>query len=321
MDSSVGDLDASGHLISPFYGYLPLKWVSDMFFLLFLITTVLHFTQATYHRTWWLFPTVVLGGAGEAAGWAGRIWSHQQPLVQTPYQIQIISLIIAPTPLIGGLFITFGRLTARSGQQYSRLSPRLYSKIFFTVDIIALLIQAAGGGLAGGNGGVIDEIASYIMLGGILDVSNAMPSIAVSLTIFYALMVEYLVRGIKNRPLRRATESVGAWHTISGNTGAQQSIEKPMKYLAFALCAEATFLWIRGVYRTVELADGWDGKVIHTQSLFIAFDGVMVFLTMLIMNIFHPGRFLSTDGTTGLKDILLHPLRRPSHGKVLNTQV
>lgn len=34
-------------------------------------------------------------------------------------------LIISPTPLIGAFFITFGRLSARIGEQYSRISPRL----------------------------------------------------------------------------------------------------------------------------------------------------------------------------------------------------
>ena len=69
----------------------------------------------------------------------------------------------------------------------------------------------------------------------------------------------------------------------------------------------------RAIYRTVELADGWTGKVIQTQSLFsksmdepstgglltpaaatVVFDGVMVFSTMLILNICHPGLILRT---------------------------
>lgn len=68
--------------------------------------------------------------------------------------------------------------------------------------------------------------------------------------------------------------------------GYGRPLEQPLMYLAYALCAEAVLLYIRcaltsrlgafrhlrtvcrGVYRVVELADGWDGKVIQTQSLF-----------------------------------------------------
>ncbi|CDO71602.1 hypothetical protein BN946_scf184911.g72 [Trametes cinnabarina] len=43
-----------------------------------------------------------------------------------PYIIQVSILVLAPTPLVAALFIGFGRITARLGAQYSRLSPKLY---------------------------------------------------------------------------------------------------------------------------------------------------------------------------------------------------
>ena len=50
--------------------------------------TVLHLGQALRYRAWWLVFTAVLAGAGEMAGWGGRLWSTHQPLSQTPFIIQ-----------------------------------------------------------------------------------------------------------------------------------------------------------------------------------------------------------------------------------------
>nr|VWO96814.1 HTH CENPB-type domain-containing protein [Ganoderma boninense] len=137
MSSNLGhdaapEYDASGNLISPFYGYLPTQWVCSTFSFLFVLATAIHFGQAIRYRAWWLLPTVVLAGMGELAGWGGRLWSSFQPLAQSPFTIQIVCTIVAPTPLIGAIFITFGRLSVYLGEQYSRLSARLYSRIFLT---------------------------------------------------------------------------------------------------------------------------------------------------------------------------------------------
>lgn len=66
----------------------------------------------------------------------------------------------------------------------------------------------------------------------------------------------------------------------------------------------------RGIYRTIELADGWDGKVMATQWLFSTllvksygsclnslsvadvFDGAMVTFAFYALNIGHPGMLL-----------------------------
>ncbi|KAI8995672.1 RTA1 like protein-domain-containing protein [Trametes punicea] len=284
--STLSDHDASGHLISPFYGYLPLDSANILFLTFFTLTTLLHLAQSIRYRTWWLLPTVVLAGCGEVLGWAARAWSHDKPLDSNPYLIQTVVLIISPTPLIGALFITFGRMSAMLGHQYSRISPRLYSRIFFTSDFVALFIQAVGGGIAASSQDVkTGRLGSNIMLAGIVFQ-------LVSLSIFCALLVEYLKRRTQNRPLKKFVADDSSLNSASFK---RQPLGKPMAHLAIGLCIAAALLYIRAIYRTVELADGWSGKVIQTQSLFIIFDGVMVFGTMLVLNICNPGRLLKTD--------------------------
>ena len=55
-----------------------------------------------------------------------------------------------------------------------------------------------------------------------------------------------------------------------------------------ALALATIGIFWRSVYRVAELAQGWDGALIRRQDLFIAFEGVMVIIAVLALNVFHP---------------------------------
>ncbi|KAH9886267.1 RTA-like protein [Cubamyces lactineus] len=166
------------------------------------------------------------------------------------------------------------------------VSARLDSRIFLTIDIVSLLVQAGGGSISSGNNNVkVAQIGSDITLGGIIFQ-------LVALTVFAVLLVEYIVRRHKDHPFkRRDVNDTERAAMLSGNLGGR-SVQRAAKRLAIMLCLTTTLLGIRAIYRTVELSDGWNGKIIKTQWLFIVFDGVPVFGTMLILNILHPGSLL-----------------------------
>ena len=52
------------------------------------LETVIHSVQAYRSRLWWLFPSAVLCGLLEIAGWSGRLWSSQNPFLFSPYVLQ-----------------------------------------------------------------------------------------------------------------------------------------------------------------------------------------------------------------------------------------
>ncbi|KAH9941796.1 RTA1-domain-containing protein [Epithele typhae] len=309
-DDNAPEFDSHGHLISPFYGYWPTEWICMMFTILFTISTLLHFGQAIHYRTRWLIYTAVLAGVGEMTGWGSRLWSSHQPLAQTPFVIQIICTICAATPLVGALFISFGQLVTAAGEQYSRLSPRLYSRIFLTADSIALFLQFAGGSIADNDSELVSKIGTYVMLG-------AIAFQLVLLIIFAIFAAEYLWRRSNDRPIRRAPAYEDA--------ASHGPMETPLKHLATGICLMTLFLFIRsvhdtspdppsdakrfhsGVYRTVELADGFNGRIIHTQVYFNVLDGAMVTLAMYTLNVFHTGRLLRAAAPQWTADKL--PLR------------
>jgi hypothetical protein len=73
------------------------------------------------------------------------------------------------------------------------------------------------------------------------------------------------VRYLKNRPL--ASESASP---VSGN-GKTAPLGGRMQILICALVFNTTCLFIRAVYRVIELSDGWSGRIIRTQVYFSAF--------------------------------------------------
>jgi len=248
---------------------------------LFSLVTTVHLGQALRARMWWLLPTVVTGGVGEIIGWAGRLWGSKNPTSQNPFLMQITTTIISPTFIIAANFVIVGRIIQRLGTKYSRLSPRMYTIVFCTCDVIALVIQSIGGGMASTdntNSGA--ETGGHVALGGIIFQF-------VAVCVYMILTFEFLIRFTLKKPFS------GREDTLNG--GHPTVLDSKIKQLVFGVILSSVAMFIRGIYRTIELSDGLNGRIISIERYFIALDGAMIVLSMLALNIFHPGRLLGNE--------------------------
>ena len=64
------------------------------------------------------------------------------------------------------------------------------------------------------------------------------------------------------------------------------------------LCCGATAfavmrMIIRGVYRSIELVQGWTGYLITTERYFVALDGCTAILSLVVYKIWNPGRLFN----------------------------
>jgi len=271
------------------YGYTPTLWICTLFVTLFSITTLVHAGQATYYRMWWLLPTVCLAGIAEVIGWSGRLWSSKNIHLLTPFLMQITTTIIAPTPLVAANFVILGRLISRLGSRYSRLSGKWYLIIFTTADIVALVVQAVGGASAsiavendksavkGGN----------IMLGGIAFQLGA-------ITIYSLLAAEFVLRYLYDRPIRSSRRT-------AAEAGQVHYFDRRTTLMLTGMAFSSVLIFIRSVYRTIELSDGWSGRIITTQVYFNVLDGGMIVAAMFTLNFLHPG-FLLIQAAPGKGD-------------------
>ena len=49
------------------------------------------------------------------------------------YLARIICLVLAPTPFVASIFMTFGHLVGRLGEQYSWISAKTCASVFFSI--------------------------------------------------------------------------------------------------------------------------------------------------------------------------------------------
>ncbi|KAI0651904.1 RTA1-domain-containing protein [Trametes meyenii] len=266
------------------YGYVPDRDVCIIFVVLFSITAAIHLVEAIYFRMSWLFATAVFAGVAEIIGWSARLWSSYSPFLQDPYIMQLCVTIIAPSPLVAALFILFGRISERLGEHYGRLSPMWYSIIFLTCDIISLVTQGVGGGIAGSSIGHQDDVD----LGGNIMLAGIIFQLA-SISVFVVLMGEFFVRYFTDHPLRQPKKDPAVEESYVPARGV---LTLKLKLLITSVLAMTIFLVIRSVYRMIELIDGFTGKIIQTEVYFNIFDGAMVVLAIYTLNVLHPGWLL-----------------------------
>ncbi|KAL4810512.1 RTA1 like protein-domain-containing protein [Aspergillus unguis] len=266
------------------YGYQPSLAAGIVFLVLFGLTMVVQIGQSYWKKTWWCLVFVV-GSLTEVIGWAGRTWSAECPYNTNAFLMQITTLIIgkplpnspqrliysdptAPTFYTAGVYVLLGRLIEILGRNSSVLSPKVYLWVFVTCDVVSLVVQAVGGGMAstqaakeGGN----TTPGTNIMIAGIVFQMA-------SITVFVLCAADFVRRTIRHRLM--------------------QSMKGVVLPLLAAMIFSITTIYIRSIYRTIELSEGWSGYLITTERYFIALDGAMMVLAVAVFNVIHPGWFL-----------------------------
>ncbi|KAE8135748.1 RTA1 like protein-domain-containing protein [Aspergillus pseudotamarii] len=246
------------------YGYQPSLAAGVVFLVLFGLSMIVHTIQFTWKRTWWC-AVFSIGCLTEVLGWAGRTWSSECPYNMTAFLMQISTLIIAPTFFTAGIYVLLGRFIQILGRDSSILSPKMYLWIFCTCDVISLVIQAIGGGIASAETNKEDgdtAPGTHIMVAGIVFQ-------LFSITVFVACAADFVRRALRRRLL--------------------QSVSGSITPLFAAMVFSVLCIYVRSIYRTIELSQGWTGYLITREKYFIALDGAMMVAAVGVFNIFHPG--------------------------------
>jgi hypothetical protein len=149
------------------------------------------------------------------------------------------------------------------------------------------LLQAAGGGLASAasHSGKSPDTGDNIMIAGLsLQV--------VTLLIFMILCADFALRTFKRY------KSMGEDAFDQNPIFVQTRGTLRFKGFVAALTLATICIFWRSVYRVAELSEGWTGNLIRHQWLFLGFEGVMVIVACLALNIFNPA-FAFKEAMTG----------------------
>ncbi|UPK93076.1 hypothetical protein LCI18_004011 [Fusarium solani-melongenae] len=256
------------------YGYVPTFGAGIAFCILFLLSTSVHVFQFARVRRWTSL-TFALGAMTELIGWAGRTLSSKCPYNGDAFLMQITTLIIAPTFFTAGLYVILGTLINRLGRSSSLLGPKMYAIVFLTADIVALVIQAIGGALASTEADKVNgdtETGTNIMVAGIVFQMAAM-------VVFTGLVLDFMRRVFIKKT-----------YLSYGKAGLERPNCLPVTYawLLVAVCVSLGMIFIRSIYRTVELAQGWEGYLITHEGYFIALDASLMIVAVGIFNFLDP---------------------------------
>jgi hypothetical protein len=196
---------------------------------------------------------------------------------KNPFLIQIICLTIAPAFLAAGIYLCLSRIVLTFGAHNSRIAPLSYPRIFIPCDLASLLLQAAGGGLASSasHSDKDPTVGNNIMIAGLAIQ-------VVTLLIFMVLSGDFALRTYRRSKTMGSAEALDPTHARLRGSWA-------FKGFLVALSFATLCIFTRSVYRVAELSEGWNGRLIKTQSYFIGLEGAIVGLAVLALNAFHPG--------------------------------
>ncbi|KAF7552334.1 hypothetical protein G7Z17_g4401 [Cylindrodendrum hubeiense] len=223
------------------------------------------------YKTRGFMITMCLGLLTETLGYVSRVLINGNPFSRDYFLWYLITLTIGPVFIAAAIYLTLGRIVVVHGESISRIKPRTYTTFFLGCDIISLVVQAVGGGIAAStpltNPHMIDVGTNILVAGLSIQVA--------SLFAFSASSLEFFWRVRKNPDLCNPefTDLVNS---------------KRFKMFLIAIFGATACLFIRTLFRSVELSEGFKGELANKEVEFMVLDGVMVILASMLLTVCHP---------------------------------
>ncbi|CEN60562.1 Putative Function: S. cerevisiae RTA1 gene is involved in 7-aminocholesterol resistance [Aspergillus calidoustus] len=248
-----------------FYHYHPNMGGAVLFIFLFIATTGYHAFQMFRTRTWFL-TSFVVGGVFEVIGYIGRAISSKQSPDWTlvPYMIQTLFLLLAPALLAASIYMLLGRIIlALKAESHALLQKKWLTKLFVTGDVLSFLLQGAGGGIQSSGNMDSFKTGERIIVVGLF--------IQIFFFGFFIIVATHFYWKLRRYPIPRASSPDIPWR----------------KHL-HVLYMASFLIMVRSVFRLAEYLQGNDGYLLHHEIYLYIFDALLVFVTMLLLNVVHP---------------------------------
>lgn len=215
------------------YGYRPDLAGNIILLVVFSICTIAQLFLGLRHKLRAFTCAVTVGCAGEAIGYGGRIMMHKNPWDPNGFKVQICCLVLAPSFLAAGIYLTLKGLVQHFGASNSRIRPGLYTAIFITCDVMSILVQAGGGGIAA------SEQVNLVNIGDDLIVAGISFQVA-TMFVCLCLAADFGVKVYRTR-----------LHRGSAAMGMEDGQELTPRFKYYAICCAAAFvlIFVRCVYR------------------------------------------------------------------------
>ncbi|PSR83986.1 parasitic phase-specific protein PSP-1 [Coniella lustricola] len=248
------------------YGYQLNHDANRAFAVLFALAAVAYLIVYACKRTGTDFTVLMLLGISlEIVGYGARMQSVRNPFHEDAFFLQICSLAIGPAFLTAAVYLCMRRIVFCFGAGDSRFRPQFYTRMAVGGGLAAVAYKHSGSMKTGNN----------IMLAGLAFQVFTM-------ILFIVFAGEFAWR-------------ICARYRIDGAAvfGRAHSLAKGRDLVLFllfvaALSIATLCIFVRCCFRLAELSGGWTGELMRNQTLFLVFEGVMVFLATAVLVIMHP---------------------------------
>ena len=220
-------------------------------------------------RTWAYSCFIAAGAALELAGYAARVPLHTNPWQKQAFETQICAIILAPTLICVGIYLTLQHVCLALCPPLSRVRPTLYPWLFVPADVSCLLVQAAGGALAASAGytntTLLDAGNNAIIAGIVLQV--------VVLAVFGLASLDFYLRVSAWLAGKTTNAAIAA---IAPPTPAVLALWNSKTFRTYGIAVTVAYLCIliRCIYRVAEMAGGWGNYIMQDQPSFIVLEGL-----------------------------------------------
>lgn len=291
------------------YEYRLVKSANIIFLVVFSGILLYNVIMAVIARYEWYNITFICGYLCEMVGYIAKVMSFNDTSNSDLYLAQFVTLTIAPAFIMGGIYFLFAQVLVIHGRQYGLLRPLWYSYIFISWDVFSLVVQAIGGGIASGsNDSDTSDIGVDILIAGVAIQISGM-------TVFVVLLVISLNRlYFMNRKMITTSNPLNKWsglnfvklllNTPAANEFKQSQLDmfynqysgfksirqrsKLLPYFPLVISMSVVLIYIRCVFRVVELSEGWHGYLMNHEIFTFVLDSAMVALSGLLYTVFHP---------------------------------
>jgi hypothetical protein len=162
------------------------------------------------------------------------------------------------------------------GAEHARLRPQMYTYVFIGCDVVALILQAAGGAIAS-----TAPPFSQMQRSGINTMVAGVAWQVAALLLFAGASLDFWLRA-RSGGGRTVNDDDPAWAQLRS-----RRLFQPAYIVAVFLAA--LFVFVRSVFRCAELSEGFGGPLANDEVTFMVLEGTMIILACALLTGFHPG--------------------------------
>lgn len=159
----------------------------------------------------------------------------------------------------------------------------MYTHIFIGCDVVALILQAAGGAIAS-----LASPTSPSLQAGINTMVAGVAWQVFSLALFSLFSFEFWMHV---RDKKQTTPLNPVFADLRARRGFQPNF-------IVAVFVAGGFIFVRSVFRCAELSGGFSGPLANEEVTFMILEGSMIILACITLTAFHPGLVVGRESWT-----------------------